>query len=188
LTAMVQQNTKRLEKIVDDVLNLSRLPKATAGEGQPGLSLGPVLERVTRDWSQQNHRPVQTEPPKEELAIQFDAEHLRRVLVNLLDNALRYAGNQVDSIQVGAERAGPKHVAFWVWSNGAPLDSSVEQHLFEPFFSSESRTSGLGLYICRELCASHGAQITYHRSQRQVGDGAVIGNGFWVHASAGVLA
>jgi len=43
-------------------------------------------------------------------------------------------------------------VSLQVWSDGAPLDPSVERHLFEPFFSSHSRSSGLGLYICRELC------------------------------------
>jgi two-component system sensor histidine kinase PilS (NtrC family) len=51
-----------------------------------------------------------------------------------------------------------------VWSDGAPLDASVQRHLFEPFFSSESRSSGLGLYICRELCDRHGAEISYARS------------------------
>ena len=53
-----------------------------------------------------------------------------------------------------------------VWSDGAPLEKSVERHLFEPFFSSESRSSGLGLYICRELCDRHAAAIGYERSQR----------------------
>ena len=38
------------------------------------------------------------------------------------------------------------------------------RHLFEPFFSSESRSSGLGLYICRELCERYGAEIAYQRS------------------------
>jgi two-component system, NtrC family, sensor histidine kinase PilS len=42
----------------------------------------------------------------------------------------------------------------------------VQRHLFEPFFSSESRSSGLGLYICRELCTRHGALIGYQRSER----------------------
>ena len=39
----------------------------------------------------------------------------------------------------------------------------MQRHLFEPFFSSESRSSGLGLYICRELCERHGALIGYRR-------------------------
>jgi len=58
-----------------------------------------------------------------------------------------------------------------VWSDGAPLDASVQRHLFEPFFSSESRSSGLGLYICRELCDRHGALITYARTTSPDGSG-----------------
>jgi two-component system sensor histidine kinase PilS (NtrC family) len=46
----------------------------------------------------------------------------------------------------------------------------VQRHLFEPFFSSESRSSGLGLFLCRELCARHGATIGYER-RAPVADG-----------------
>ena len=61
------------------------------------------------------------------------------------------------------------------------MDQSVERHLFEPFFSSESRSSGLGLYICRELCERHGAAISYQRVARPTERGAVEGNAFSVH-------
>ena len=67
-----------------------------------------------------------------------------------------------------------------VWSEGPPMDQSVERHLFEPFFSSESRSSGLGLYICRELCEGHGANIAYQRSTRELDGGQVDGNEFSV--------
>jgi two-component system sensor histidine kinase PilS (NtrC family) len=60
------------------------------------------------------------------------------------------------------------------------MDQSVERHLFEPFFSSESRSTGLGLYICRELCEKQGASIAYLRTSRQSGNGLVDGNEFLV--------
>ena len=60
------------------------------------------------------------------------------------------------------------------------MDQSVERHLFEPFFSSESRSSGLGLYICRELCEGHGAAIAYSRTQRTVRGSSADGNEFLV--------
>ena len=46
-------------------------------------------------------------------------------------------------------------------SDGAPIPPEIERHLFEPFFSSRSRGTGLGLYICRELCERYGAGIEY---------------------------
>jgi two-component system sensor histidine kinase PilS (NtrC family) len=60
------------------------------------------------------------------------------------------------------------------------MDQTVERHLFEPFFSSESRSSGLGLYICRQLCDGHGASISYLRSRREVEGREVEGNDFSV--------
>ena len=112
------------------------------------------------------------------MAVRFDTEHLRRVLVNLLDNACRYATQQANAIQVSATVDGPQGATLCVWSNGAPMEQSVERHLFEPFFSSESRSSGLGLYICRELCEGHGATIDYQRSRRSMGPEDVDGNEF----------
>jgi two-component system sensor histidine kinase PilS (NtrC family) len=96
-------------------------------------------------------------------AVWFDADHLRRLLINLLDNALRYASQSPQAIVVSTDVLNTR-VRLAVWSDGLPLEKSVQTHLFEPFFSSESRSSGLGLYICRELCERYGSQIDYQRT------------------------
>ena len=92
----------------------------------------------------------------------FDAEHLRRVLVNLLDNARRHAS---DRPARSRSACGPTptigRAVFSVLSDGAPIPADVEPYLFEPFFSTRSRGTGLGLYICRELCERYGARIDY---------------------------
>jgi two-component system sensor histidine kinase PilS (NtrC family) len=48
-------------------------------------------------------------------------------------------------------------------SDSPPIAPEVERHLFEPFFSTRSRGTGLGLYICRELCERYGAGIEYRQ-------------------------
>jgi two-component system sensor histidine kinase PilS (NtrC family) len=105
---------------------------------------------------------LRTEWPDQPLPVRFDAEHLRRVLVNLLDNAARHAGQGPGAIGLRLQ-TGPAigAVTLSVTSDGAPMPSDVERHLFEPFFSTRSRGSGLGLYICRELCERHGASIDF---------------------------
>ena len=115
-----------------------------------------------------------------DVPVQFDRDHLRRLLVNLLDNAARYASRRPGAIRVETQsiRHGPVLLA--VWSDGVPMEPSVERHLFEPFFSSESRSSGLGLYICRELCERHGAGIAYERTARGQNGRMVDGNEFFV--------
>jgi two-component system sensor histidine kinase PilS (NtrC family) len=98
--------------------------------------------------------------PAQPLGVIFDPDHLRRVLVNLLENAHRHASGEPGSISVEvSSRDG--HAVLSVASDGPPIPAEVERHLFEPFFSTRSRGTGLGLYICKELCERYGADIDY---------------------------
>jgi len=180
LTAMIGQNARRLGKIVDDILQAAHVPGS--GDAQMGhaVALNENTHRICHEWAQQNGDAyrVLTLLSGPALWVQFEHEHLRRVLVNLLDNARRYARTQPDAIQVKTRPLAGQRVELTVWSDGSPMEQSVERHLFEPFFSSESRSSGLGLYICRELCERHGATMTYQRSTRMARGLAAEGNEF----------
>jgi two-component system sensor histidine kinase PilS (NtrC family) len=101
--------------------------------------------------------------PAEPLGVAFDADHLRRVLVNLLENGLRHASNEAGAVRLTLEALDAPLVRLTLASDGAPIAPEVEAHLFEPFHSTRSRGTGLGLYICRELCVRHGASIDYIR-------------------------
>lgn len=182
LTQMVQQNAKRLEKIVADVLHISHLKDRENSVTTPTLELNSTVTKICHDWQAQtsNEIPLRVNLSPGNLEVRFESEPLRQVLVNLLDNAYRYASQQLEAIQVsvGLSKSGQRVLS--VWSDGQPMDQSVERHLFEPFFSSESRSNGLGLYICRELCEGYGASIAYYRVQRNVGGKPVQGNEFFV--------
>jgi two-component system sensor histidine kinase PilS (NtrC family) len=182
LTQMVQQNAKRLERIVEEVLHISRVQQPENAITLCVLELNGALSRICRDWQNQTkyESSLALDLSTRPVEIKFESEHLRQILVNLLDNARRYATHRVNAIQVSVGEATPERVALSVWSDGPPLDQSVERHLFEPFFSSESRSSGLGLYICREICENYGASIAYDRSQRNVSGQPTEGNEFLV--------
>jgi two-component system sensor histidine kinase PilS (NtrC family) len=155
------------------------------------VALDFAVAAACSDWATQTGAAgrMQTALGAPGVQVPFDADHLRRILVNLMDNALRYASQKPDSIRVStlvvAGQAGLQ-----VWSDGAPLDPAVRRYLFEPFFSSESRSSGLGLYICRELCERHGAAITYRRAVSGPVGSKREGNEFFVsfRPAAGPLA
>jgi two-component system sensor histidine kinase PilS (NtrC family) len=104
---------------------------------------------------------LQLELPADALTVSFDHEHLRRVLVNLLDNARRYASEKPGAIHVRLAALDDNSAMLAVASDGDAIAADVERHLFEPFFSTRSRGTGLGLYICRELCVRHGANIEF---------------------------
>ncbi|MES2880187.1 MAG: ATP-binding protein [Pseudomonadota bacterium] len=182
LTQMVQQNAKRLEKIVEEVLNISRVQHRENTQAASALVLNEAVARICRDWQSQaecEHR-LRINLPSRPIEVRFESEHIRRILVNLLDNARRYSSDQIGAIQVSVGTSSTGQGALSVWSDGPPMDQSVERHLFEPFFSSESRSSGLGLYICRELCEEQGASIAYHRTRHNARGAAVDGNEFIV--------
>lgn len=182
LAHMVQQNADRLARIAEEVLDIARVQHQISHAPASTLALDDAVAQIWNDWQAQDptRRRAVVVLDTDNAQVEFDTEHLRRVLVNLLDNALRYMGAEPDSLWVTTRVSPAGQTSLQVWSDGAPMDKSVERHLFEPFFSSESRSSGLGLYICRELCQRHGASISYQRLSQNTLRGAVGGNAFTV--------
>jgi two-component system, NtrC family, sensor histidine kinase PilS len=182
LINMVAQNASRLGKIVDEVLDISRIQTHDGQSPTQSIALCECVQKTAADWARQTASlaMLRTDLPATDMVVAFEPEHLCRVLVNLLDNARRYASGQSESIQIHAAQNERRQGTLLVWSDGAPLEPSVEQHLFEPFFSSESRSTGLGLYICRELCEGHGASILYRRTSRSKRAAQVAGNEFLI--------
>jgi two-component system, NtrC family, sensor histidine kinase PilS len=175
LVEIVHDNARRLGRIVDDVLGVAR-----PVHGSPTsdlIDLSEVAPRLANEWARQTRNDARLQLPKTttRVAVQFDEEPLRQVLVNLLDNAARYASKTPGAIRVSITPT-QTYAELRVTSDGKPIPRDAVQHLFEPFFSSESRSSGLGLYICRELCERYGAKIIYE----YLSDEAVHGNSFVV--------
>ena len=185
LSALVRKNAQRLAQIVEEILDISRVQHRGPSTPAP-LELDPALAATCSDWAMQTRSGsrLQLALSAPGVFVPFEADHLRRILVNLLDNALRYAGQKPDSIRVWTQVAAGQ-ASMHVWSDGAPLTPTVQRHLFEPFFSSESRSSGLGLYICRELCERHGATLGYERSSAGSASNAREGNEFIVRFGTG---
>lgn len=180
LTGLVAQNAKRLEKIVNDILNVSRVQPYDPTYLMPTVPLDATIHRICGDWVTQtaSQRRLTVHSSDTATGVRFDTEHLRRVMVNLLDNARRHTIDQADAIQVFMGTQHSRDVTVSVWSDSPPMDPSVERHLFEPFFSSDSRSSGLGLFICRELCERHDASLVYQRAIRAARGNPTDGNEF----------
>ncbi|MDB5742889.1 MAG: integral rane sensor signal transduction histidine kinase [Polaromonas sp.] len=173
LTGMIGQNARRLARIVDEVLDISRAQQQIPATQTTELLLDEAATRIATDWAKQNAAAgwLRINTDSGNAAVCFDDEHLRRLMINLLDNALRYASGSIHAMEVTTRLVAPGQARLAVWSDGQPLEETVQSHLFEPFFSSESRSSGLGLYICRELCERYGALIGYQRLLRDDTEG-----------------
>ena len=178
LSRMVADNVERLQRIVDDVAEVSPGGSSDA----PVIELGTEVDRLCSEWARMAGLPgddssaLFVDIGDEPLPVRFDPEHLRRVLVNLLDNALRHGSDQPQAVWVRVAARAEGRIELSVASDGEVIAPDVEPHLFEPFFSTRSRGTGLGLYICRELCARYGASIDF----RPRGPGARHRNVFLV--------
>jgi two-component system, NtrC family, sensor histidine kinase PilS len=168
LAQMVADNVARLKRVVDDVMEVA--PGAETDERR--IDAVATVSQATADWARTAgvalgaDSRLRVEIGADSAAgsrfgAVFDPEHLRRVLVNLLDNAHRHAGAQPGAMLLRLFARDEHWLELSVLSDGPPIAAEVERYLFEPFFSTRSRGTGLGLYICRELCERYGASIDY---------------------------
>lgn len=162
LTDLVASNVKRLQRIVDEVMLLA----APADQQIPQMDAAAGVREVLDDWQRtQGATALQRELPPAApggLMVLFEPEHLRRVLVNLLDNGWRHAQTAAAPwVRLELQALDDQRLQCRVINPSPPLPAEIERHLFEPFHSTRSRSSGLGLYICRELCERYGARIDY---------------------------
>ena len=163
LTQMVNDNVERLKRIVDDVMEVAPGSVVDAGV----IDAAGQVEAACTGWAQGAGvalgpgSAVNIGLPDEPLGAVFDPDHLRRVLINLLDNGFRHSSKRPGAVQVRLSAPDESTVRLSVASDGPPIPPDVERYLFEPFFSTRSRGTGLGLYICRELCERYGASIDY---------------------------
>ncbi len=163
LTQMVSDNVERLKRIVDDVMEVAPGSVVDARV----IDAGAQVTAACSGWAQgagvvlDADGVVRVDVPPEPLGAAFDPDHLRRVMINLLDNGYRHSSKGSGAVQVRLYAPDDATLRLSVASDGAPIPPDVERYLFEPFFSTRSRGTGLGLYICRELCERYGASIDY---------------------------
>jgi two-component system sensor histidine kinase PilS (NtrC family) len=95
-----------------------------------------------------------------EPTVRFDRGHLSQVMWNLLRNAVRYAPGKPASVRIVLrEFAGRVEIS--VLDDGPGVPAAIQGQLFEPFFTTEAKGTGLGLYLARELCAANRATLEY---------------------------
>jgi two-component system sensor histidine kinase PilS (NtrC family) len=163
LARMVADNVERLKRIVDEVMEVApgTPPMPSVIDATAEVAAAAAAWARTAKVEVGPGSVLHLDLPAQPLQVVFDREHLRRVLINLLDNAKRHGSEAPGAVGVRLAARDEGSVVLRVDSDGSPITQDVERHLFEPFFSTRSRGSGLGLYICRELCERYGASIEY---------------------------
>jgi len=161
LASIVRENTRRLNRLVEDVLRAARRDSPLADEFDLSEFCSEWLGEFVRDRSLPPDAIRIVAQPGQ--SVRFERNHLRQVLFNLVDNALRYCTGGPGSIEIRIEPPGPDGTpaCLWVFDDGPGAAAANRESMFEPFFTTHSSGTGLGLYLAREFCMANGFDLTY---------------------------
>lgn len=162
MAEIIQHHCERVNQIVESVMQISRRepPKPEYLQLQPWLTefISEYLDGLNRTAE------ITINCDYKELIIEFDPENLQRVLTNLLDNALRHSkmatGNESARIEVELDFATHQCLVDII-DSGTGVPKEELSKLFEPFYTTLEEGSGMGLYLCRELCEINNADLNY---------------------------
>jgi two-component system sensor histidine kinase PilS (NtrC family) len=159
LLKIVDDNVLRLNQLIEDILKLSRKAQA---DPLP-FDLIAELRGIVQDFVETINLPENLIKIDDAVTFDllFDLGHLREVVVNLLSNAVRYASGQTGSIRLYCKINVANRRELHILDDGPGIPSAVRSHLFEPFYTTSSKGTGLGLYMARELCLNNKALLDY---------------------------
>ena len=162
LTQIIQDQSRRMNTVIENVLQLSRQRKT-----EPQLlDLKYWLHRFASEFRSNStaNRTLHLSTTGNSLQTRMDPHQLDQVLNNLVENGLRYSSKLHRQSQVWLHLYRHPHTdlpTLEIRDDGPGIPEESEQNLFEPFFTTESKGTGLGLYISRELCESNQARLDY---------------------------
>lgn len=158
LTRIILDNAQRLNRLVSEVVELGRRDRVSPETIDLAEFMRHLLEERSMQDASTASRVVFDIPPAR--FVRFDRGHLYRVIANLLDNALRYASQASGAVRVWFEEStGQLRPSLHIADDGRGIDELERERVFEPFFTTRTNGTGLGLYIARELCEANGARL-----------------------------
>lgn len=163
LLAMIQRHTARIDRIVREVLDLSRRDRGH----QVPIDLREWLLRTAALYHESHPhapRPIELLDVSPRLRVHFDPEHLQQILFNLWDNSFEHGARAGSALAVTLQASRSPDsgaVQLDVSDNGAGIPPALHDRVFEPFFTTHGAGTGLGLFLCRELCEYNQAQLSH---------------------------
>jgi two-component system sensor histidine kinase PilS (NtrC family) len=160
LLTIIHDNSRRLDRMVSDVLRLNRSDHVQRETFKAIDYIKTFIDQFCQieKISPDLFEIVQTADP----IVLFDRSHFNQVMWNLCRNALRHCRRDKASIRIviGAEHGGSV-VKLDVIDDGTGVPVEARSQLFEPFVTTATGGTGLGLYLAREVCEANGATLEY---------------------------
>ena len=155
LYEMIFSQTKRVNRIIEDILKLSRQQTAT----QQVLELAEWMPSFLENYFQGHDifLRMKTKP-----IISFDTHQLEQILINLINNGLRYSSYAHPHAYVEIDiYCADNDVIIDILDNGNGVSTGNLELLFDPFFTTDKAGTGLGLYLSQAFCEANQARLLY---------------------------
>jgi signal transduction histidine kinase len=161
-TDVIVQEGRRLMHLVENILHFSRAERQMTRLGPEPIDLSMAVQEIVDDWrplARAAEVDVRTELASDMHAV-ADRRALRQMVLNLLDNAVKY-GPVAQTVTVGTSGAGSRALV-WVDDQGPGVPPRERERVWNPFYRLERDArssvagSGIGLYVVRELAQLHG--------------------------------
>lgn len=160
LYEMIYNQTKRVNHIIEDVLKLSRQQKPNQQLINPAAWLANFIA------NHYAHQPVELICQTQQSFL-FDPYQLEQVLVNLINNGLRFSGKDGNQAFVSIKvLQDAQKIHIDVTDTGPGVSSEIANDLFNPFFTTDHQGTGLGLYLSQAFCQANNASLQYMLHQR----------------------
>jgi two-component system, OmpR family, sensor histidine kinase KdpD len=168
LLSAIGEEAKRLDRLVANLLDLSRLEVGAAPPRRELWTIDALVGRAVEQLGQDAGR-VRVSLPAEPSAVRADGTQIERALVNLLDNALKFSA---DAVEVSVVEEGGD-VLVRVADRGPGLGPRDLERVFDPFErgAAAGRGSGLGLAIARGFAQANGGRLS---AEQRGGGGAIF--------------
>ncbi len=165
LADIIQDHARRMNITIENILELSRRHNPAPSS----IKLRAWLKDFAHAYNQSEQNPgefaIDIEPAS--LEIQVDPTQFSQVVTNLCNNGLRYSqehsGKALITIKGGINPESEQPYLDII-DSGPGIATEALPHLFEPFYTTASKGTGLGLYISRELCESNHARLEHIES------------------------
>ena len=167
LMMIIREQTRRVNTIVENILQLSR-PAASMPQS---IELAAWLAKFSEEFVHSgacdaSQLSVSVSP--RDITAWMDPSQLHQIVWNLCQNALHHGGKEDGSVRIRlrATLSGtPGTPQLDIIDNGPGIAADMTDQIFEPFYTTKSSGTGLGLYLSRELCEINKARLSYHSAR-----------------------
>jgi len=160
--AVIEEEADRLSKMIDDLLDASRLQAGGLSLNRADVSLPVLAERLAERFRTQSRKhTIVVDFPENCPVLLADENRIAQVLSNLISNAIKYSSG--GEIRISGQ-ARPDQVIVCISDQGAGIDPHDMPHIFDRFYRADkavkhTKGAGLGLYLARAIIEAHGGRI-----------------------------